>query len=130
MNKFLLDTHALLWMISGNAQLSAPAREVICAAENRLFFSMAGYWEICLKISLGKLELQANWEKHLDNEMKLNGISLLPVYTEHCLELIKLPWIHRDPFDRLMLAQARIESATLISADGFFRQYSGVHVLW
>ena len=130
MSKYLLDTHTLLWMFSGDARLSSRASEVLCDSGNNLFFSMASYWELCIKISIGKLELQANWEKHLDNEMKSNGIQMLSIYPEHCLEVVKLPWVHRDPFDRLLLAQARVESATLISADQHFNGYPGVDVVW
>lgn len=130
MRRYLLDTHALLWMISGSERLSEVARSVILDTNNQLFFSMAGYWELCIKISLGKLELQKNWERHLDNEMKSNDIQLLNIYPEHCREVLTLPWIHRDPFDRLLIAQCRVESAALLSIDSQMNQYPGVSVVW
>lgn len=130
MKKYLLDTHALLWMISGDVRLSRVAREIIANTDSTLFFSMAGYWEICIKVSLGKLELQKNWEIHLDNELKRNGIQLLSIYPEHCRELVGLPFHHRDPFDRLMIAQCIVESAALISADHQMACYSTLDLIW
>jgi PIN domain nuclease of toxin-antitoxin system len=130
MSRYLLDTHALLWMISGDSRLSQSARSVILDAGNQLFFSMAGYWELCIKVSLGKLQLQKNWETHLDNELKSNEIKLLNIYPEHCREAARLPWIHRDPFDRLMIAQCREESAGLLSADRQMQQYPDLRVVW
>lgn len=130
MSRYLLDTHALLWMISGDSRLSQSARSVILDPGNQLFFSMAGYWELCIKVSLGKLQLQKNWETHLDNELKSNEIKLLNIYPEHCREAARLPWIHRDPFDRLMIAQCREESAGLLSADRQMQQYPDVRVVW
>jgi len=130
MSRYLLDTHALIWMLSGDNRLSAVARSVIMDTDNQLLFSMAGYWEICIKIGLGKLELQKNWERHLDNEMKSNDIRMLNIYPEHCREVLHLPWIHRDPFDRLIIAQCRVESATLLSADSIVNRYPGLQVVW
>ena len=130
MTRFLLDTHALLWLLSGDARLSDRAKEVFAEPRNELFFSMAGYWEICIKIGLGKLELQPNWERHIENEMTFNGIRFLPICPEHCRELMALPWRHRDPFDRLMLAQARVEGLAVVSADEQVQGYPGVRVIW
>jgi PIN domain nuclease of toxin-antitoxin system len=130
MSRVLLDTHALLWMVSGDDRLSDAARSAILAAGNQLLFSVAGYWELCIKIDLGKLELQKNWERHLDNELKSNDIQMLNIYPEHCRALCKLPWIHRDPFDRLIIAQCRVESAALLSADSVLSRYPGVKVMW
>ena len=130
MNRYLLDSHVFLWLLCGDSRLSAKAKEVFIAPQNELFFSMAGYWEICIKIKLGKLELQPNWERHVENEMAFNGIRFLPIHPEHCREIVKLPWHHRDPFDRLMLAQARVEGLAVLSADHQLQGYSGVRVIW
>lgn len=130
MSRYLLDTHALLWMISGDPRLSERVCEIVKDPENKLFFSMAGYWEICIKVSLGKLSLQKNWEKHLDNELKTNDIQMLSIYPEHCREVVSLPFIHRDPFDRLMIAQCRVEPASFLSADGQMNKYPNLNVIW
>ena len=130
MSRYLLDTHALLWMISGDSRLSERVCEIVKDPENKLLFSMAGYWEICIKVSLGKLSLQKNWEKHLDNELKTNDIQMLSIYPEHCRELLKLPFHHRDPFDRLMIAQCHVEFASFLSADGQMNKYPNLNVIW
>lgn len=129
MKKYLLDTHILLWMFSGDSRLSNPVREVILNTDNPLFFSMAGYWEICIKVSLGKLVLRKNWERHLDNELKVNNIQMLSIYPEHCRKLVTLPFHHRDPFDRLMIAQCLVESATFLSADQQMERYATLNVI-
>ena len=130
MSRYLLDTHALLWMISGDSRLSERVCEIVRDPKNKLFFSMAGYWELCIKLSLGKLSLQKNWEKHLDNELKTNGIQMLSIYPEHCREVVNLPFIHRDPFDRLMIAQCHVEFASLLSAEGQMKKYPNLNVIW
>jgi len=89
-----------------------------------------GYWEICIKISLGQLSLQKNRGTHLDNELKTNDIQMLSIYPEHCRELSTLPVHHRDPFDRLMIDPCLDESATLISADHQMGCDSTLDLIW
>lgn len=127
--KALLDTHALLWMVSESEKLTRPARTAIADGSNELFFSIAGYWEIGIKQSLGKLSLAHGWQEALPKEMTRNGISFLPVEPVHIHGVAALPWIHRDPFDRLMVAQARIESMAIISRDSQLSGY-GVPIIW
>ncbi len=121
--KTLLDTHALLWLITGDKRLSETARNIFLDQENTLFFSMAGLWEICIKMSLGKLSLKSGWLKTIQDEMKINAIQWLPIEMLHCAELTKLPFHHRDPFDRMLVAQAMVEDMLLLSSDSRLSDY-------
>jgi PIN domain nuclease of toxin-antitoxin system len=121
--RYLLDTHALLWMITDDPRLGEAAREAITESQNRLFFSMSGYWEICIKISLNKLQLSETWPDIIDREMLRNGIEWLPIRQQHLLAVVDLPFHHRDPFDRLLISQAKTEELTLITRDPKMRPY-------
>ena len=125
----LLDTHAFLWAIGADPRLSERAGLAYLDPENRLYFSIVGYWEICIKHALGKLDLAANWQRAFDNEMAINGIYWLPLEKEHCLGIIDLPQFHRDPFDRLLVSQAMHEGFTLVTRDAHFAQYE-IDTLW
>jgi PIN domain nuclease of toxin-antitoxin system len=127
--RVLVDTHVLLWMMSRSARLSGTAREALADPINELCFSLAGYWEMGIKMSLGKLELAPGWDHAIPREMARNGIDVLPITPAHVHEVTKLPWIHRDPFDRLMIAQAIVEKATILTSDRSFPEYT-VPVLW
>lgn len=126
--RLLLDTHAFLWLLDDRG-LSATAQVLFLDPENEVFFSVASYWEICIKVSIGKLDIGSNWIEQIDREMAINGIVWLPIEKEHCLGVINLPHPHRDPFDRLLIAQARAEGLTLLSADPNFGGYD-VAVVW
>lgn len=120
--KLLLDTHVFLWMIfDGN--LSPTARQAVINPDNDLFLSAASYWEICIKVSLGKLQLTQQWPQAFEDEIKANQILWLPIERTHCNELLNLPHIHGDPFDRLLIAQAQSENMTLVTADPSIRSY-------
>ncbi len=126
--KLLLDTHVFLWMIyDGN--LSLPARLAVMNPDNNLYLSAASYWEICIKLSLGKLQLTQQWPHAFEDEMKANHIIWLPVERTHCRELLDLPPIHGDPFDRLLIAQAQVENMVLVTADLTIRSYT-VATIW
>jgi PIN domain nuclease of toxin-antitoxin system len=115
--KTLLDTHALLWLLTDDKRLSETAKNTFLDQENSLFFSMTSLWEICIKMSLGKLSLKRGWLKTIQDEMKVNAIHWLPIEIRHCTELTKLPFHHRDPFDRMLIAQAMAEDMLLLSRD-------------
>ena len=127
--KLLLDTHAFLWFIQGSGTLSPRALEAIEDDKNELWFSAASYWEICIKTSIGRLELAKGWPRIFDREMRRNGIQWLDLRREHLLGIVDLPFHHRDPFDRLLIAQAVRERLVMVSADGQFSVY-GVRTLW
>lgn len=125
--RLLFDTHALLWFLSGDPRL--PTRwHTLNPKRDECWFSHAGFWEIGIKLSLEKLQLGLPYEA-LGREITARGIRFLPIETVHCYELMRLPWIHRDPFDRMMIAQARTEHMTLLSGDTWLASYD-VHWLW
>ncbi len=127
--KLLLDTHALLWLTQGDERFSVQAEAAVLDTHNALYLSAASYWEICIKYALGKLGLQSNWPSLLDQELAVNQIKWLPIEKEHCQALTALPLVHGDPFDRLLIAQARVEGMTLLTADEQIRRYE-VPTLW
>lgn len=128
-DRLLLDTHAFLWFVSASERLSAAARQAIIKKETDVFISRISYWEICLKVSIGKLHLSTSWEKKLDAERKANRFNWLSLESRHCEEIIHLPWHHKDPFDRMLIAQARSENLTIVSCDEKMQPYE-IDVLW
>lgn len=125
----LLDTHTFLWFVDDNPRLSRPARALIELEETQPFLSVASLWEIAIKISLGKLTLEQPYETFISQQLALNGIGILNIAMEHTAAVATLPFHHRDPFDRLLAVQSRIEKMTLVSADAAFDAY-GVNRVW
>ncbi len=110
----LLDTHIFLWAVEDHPNLSSAAREAIVAGENVVFVSAATAWEIAIKRGLGKLDVpRGNYME----ELKLHRFTPLDIKTEHTLAVEILPFHHKDPFDRLLIAQAKIEQLTLVTRD-------------
>lgn len=126
--KILLDTQALLCVLRGKG-LSQTATEAFLDPINDLYLSAASFWEMCIKLSIGKLALAEGWERVYDQEIAINEIVWLPVTRQHCYQLVKLPLHHRDPFDRLLIAQVKHEGMAILTSDGQFRHYD-VQVLW
>ena len=127
--KLLLYTHAFLWLIAGDDRLSENARQTFLNTENSLFFSAASLWEICIKKSLGKISLKDGWFQTIQEEMEINTIQWLPIEMTHCAEVTKLPFHHRDPFDRMLIAQAIVEEMKLISRDSPLSNYA-IELIW
>ncbi len=127
--RFLLDTHAFLWFADGNPQLSQSARALIEGLDNQPFLSVASLWEMAIKISLGRLTLARPFEVFIPEQLDLNGISLLEITVSHTAQVSKLPFHHRDPFDRLLIAQAIVEQMPIVSSDKAFEAYS-INRLW
>lgn len=125
----LLDTHTLLWFLTNDPNLSVRAREAIEESANPTHVSAASLWEVAIKLALGKLKLPAPFGEIFPRQLELNGFGLLPIAPAHCAALLTLPFHHRDPFDRLLLAQAKAESMILVTDDGQLGSY-GVPVLW
>ena len=119
----LLDTHVLIWLVEGDKNLSTVARSAIEDEDNSLYLSIASLWEITIKLSLGKLDLQLSVDEMVESFLIPGGIEILQIETSHLSILRDLPLHHRDPFDRLIIAQAQAEKMTLISADGVFDLY-------
>ena len=127
--KLLLDTHSFLWFISGHSSLSSTAQAYIEDAANQSFLSVASLWEMAIKLSIGKLTLAQPFETLIPQQMNLNGIVPLRIEMEHLAMVTKLPFHHRDPFDRLLIAQAMVEQIPIVGADRTFDAYS-IKRLW
>jgi PIN domain nuclease of toxin-antitoxin system len=127
--KFLLDTHVFLWWITDDSRLSPKARELISNGQNELFFSAASAWEIAIKAQIGRLQLSNKPDVLIPDQLLKNSIEALPIHLRHALHVFDLPSHHRDPFDRMIIAQAKLEDLPIISSDKVFSQYS-VEVVW
>lgn len=122
--KLLLDTHLLSWAAGDPGRLSAVARTLIEAPDNELFFSAASLWEIAIKRGFGRSDFQVD-ARVLRRGLLDNGYSELPVVSEHAVAIESLPPIHKDPFDRILVAQATVEGITLLTADALVAHYPG-----
>lgn len=121
--KLLLDTHILIWAIVDHPKLSAEARRLLSSTRNPAYLSVASLWEIAIKTSLGKLSLGPNWSRTIADWIGANSVDVLPLGWAHCTRVARLPFVHRDPFDRLLVAQALEEKLTLLSVDPVFDGY-------
>ena len=126
--KLLLDTHAFLWFLLDDERLSTPAKAAIEQTEI-LFLSPASHWEIAIKIALGKYALPEPFAEFMARELAGNDMTILPIEISHTAQLTTLPFHHRDPFDRLIIAQALTEGLPLVSIDSQFDAY-GVKRVW
>ena len=127
--KLLLDTHTLLWFVLDDARLSSKARALMDDLGNEILISPASYWEIAIKISLGKYRLEGDFEQFMEEQIARNQLTILPISTKHASVTASLPFHHRDPFDRLLIAQAITEQVPLLSADKAFDAYP-VRRIW
>ncbi|MGH9843637.1 MAG: type II toxin-antitoxin system VapC family toxin [Blastocatellia bacterium] len=127
--KYLLDTHAFLWAVSAPASLSATARQEIEDLQHELLVSTASLWEIAIKFSLGKLQLSSPYEVFIPYQLALLGTGILAASTDHYATVARLPHHHRDPFDRLIIAQSLVEQVPIISVDDKFDAY-GIQRIW
>lgn len=121
--KLLFDTHVLLWIVGDESQLSATAKSVYLNPENDLYLSSASVWEMAIKISLERLKIPATLEEFVATHVRGNGIKILPIALDHLYRIEHLPFHHRDPFDRLLIAQAICENYPIVSADSSFDAY-------
>ena len=121
--RLLLDTQIFLWFLDDERRIPAGARRAIHAGENAVLVSAAAVWEVSIKASLGRLRIAATDLRRLPRLIDDAGFEELPVRATHAAGVHALPWHHRDPFDRLMIAQARAESLTLVSVDPVLRAY-------
>lgn len=126
--KLLLDTHAFLWFLLDDVRLSIPARTAIEQTEI-LYLSPASHWEIAIKIALGKYALPEPFTQFMARELTDNNMTILPIEINHTAQLTTLPFHHRDPFDRLIIAQALAEKLPVVSTDSQFDAY-GVKRIW
>lgn len=119
----LLDTHTFIWFIQGSTELSIAAREKIEESKNSSFISVASLWEMSIKFNLGKLTIKDNSFKTIIEDIKENGIQILDINFNHLIENVNLYSHHRDPFDRLIIAQAISEKMDIIGRDMIFDNY-------
>lgn len=127
--KVLMDAHSFLWFVNGSSQLNKRARAIIEESANDKFLSMANVWEMAIKISLGKLSIAQPFEQFIPHQLLINGFEMFDIKFDHVAKVIQLPFHHRDPFDRLLIAQSLVEQIPVVSADSVFDLYS-VQRLW
>ena len=128
MKKYLLDTHTLIWFLEGDSQISPLAKSLVLDTDNELFVSMASLWEMAIKTSIGKLTLTQPLEQII-KRLPLEFMELLPIEVSHILAIQNLPFHHKDPFDRILIAQTIAENIEIISIETIFDQY-GVKRSW
>ncbi len=127
--RVLLDTHTFLWWVMDDARLSLQARAVLRDGRNTLVVSAATGWEIAIKARLGKMMLPRDPAEFILQQIRHNHLSPLAIELAHALRVFTLPDIHRDPFDRILVAQSQLEQLPIVSADPQIRQYE-VNVIW
>jgi PIN domain nuclease of toxin-antitoxin system len=128
--KALLDTHVFLWWVSERgSRVSGIARDLIEDGETEILVSVASMWEIAIKVGAGRLELPSPVAGYLPERMQQHGFGTLPIEVDHALHVARIPPIHRDPFDRLLVAQAQIEGIPILTADPAIAQYD-VETIW
>ncbi len=127
--RVLLDTHVFLWWVLDDSRLSERAREIIGEGKNDVLFSVASGWEIAIKSRLGRLRVPDDFERFMTDQLQLNDFRVLAVELAHALHVRSLPDHHRDPFDRMLVAQSRIEGLPIVGCDRRLADY-GVELLW
>ncbi|MCL1467292.1 type II toxin-antitoxin system VapC family toxin [Argonema galeatum] len=127
--KLLFDTHTFIWWDSQPNNLSQTALALLQDRSNILLLSVISIWEMQIKLQLGKITLNRSLLEIIENQQQTNQIEVLPVKLAHVLELDSLPLVHKDPFDRLLIAQANVQNAALVSCDPIVAQYP-VNVIW
>ena len=127
--RYLLDTNALLWFLAGDKKLSGRARQLVEDPSNEKFLSIVSLWEVAIKVRLEKLELDKPFEQVFPERLDFNGIQILDITVDSLITLTTLPFHHRDPFDRLIIAQGLVEGLPIISVDTVFDAY-GINREW
>lgn len=125
----LLDTHAFLWFVWGHKNLSGTAQALIADPINQVFFSAASHWEIAIKTSTGKLVLKAPFKDFIEQSMVKNNFKPMTIEVAHSDVVLRLPFHHRDPFDRMLIAQAMVQQMPIVSNEALFDAY-GIQRLW
>jgi len=121
--RLLLDTSTFLWWITDSDRLSKKARDLLTNDANEVWFSAVSGWEIAIKSGLGRVQLPEDPEQFLPRQIVTNAFEVLPIHLRHTLRVFRLPMIHRDPFDRLLIAQALVEGLTVLSGDSQIAAY-------
>ena len=127
--RLLLDTHVFLWFVEGSTRLSKSAKDHIEDQSHDLLLSVASLWEMAVKISLGKLDVPQPFAEFMQSRLALSSIGLLEISPQHTYAVADLPFHHRDPFDRLLVAQAQLEKLALLTTDPLIAAYE-VETIW
>lgn len=127
--RYLLDTHAFLWFVLDDKRISTKAKSIIEDSKNEIYFSAASAWEMSIKTKLGRLKLGGNLEAFIIEQLTANSFGPLTITITHALYTEKLPQIHKDPFDRMMISQSKLENLVLITGDKKIREYK-VPIVW
>jgi len=125
----LLDTHAFIWSVTEDQQLSSKATELLLDSDNELYLSMASIWEMSIKASIGQLILGEPIEQIINTQIQVNGLKLLNIAASHALGVASLLWHHRDPFDRLLICQSKLEHMPILGCDKVMDAYQ-IERLW
>lgn len=124
--KYLLDTQILIWFGLDDSRMTSKITDIFLNPENQLLLSIASIWEMAIKLSLGKLKVKNSLEEFITQQYSINNIQILPLKLTHIYRISDLPFHHRDPFDRILIAQAHEEKFPIISSDKNFDQYKNV----
>lgn len=127
--KLLLDTHAFIWFIEGVSRLPVKTQSLIASSENEVFVSIASFWELAIKISLGKLKLSQDLPT-VYQQTPNHGFDILQIESDAIFKLLTLPMHHRDPFDRVLIASALTQNMSIVSVDKHFSSYETLDVIW
>ena len=127
--RLLLDTHSFLWYIEDDDRLSQTAEQIISDIENEVLLSIGSLWEIAIKYGIGKLSLPCAFGEFISEQLLVNEMEVLPISLPHLATYTELPFHHRDPFDRLLIAQAMAENIPVVSRDSPLQEYS-INVIW
>ena len=126
----LLDTHTFIWWSCNPDKLPNTLLDLLRNPMHTLFLSTASTWEVQIKIGIGKISFTEEWEKIVRREIENNSFQIMPVSLEHTFTLKTLPSLHKDPFDRMLIAQALTENFTIATNDSFIKQYPGIQTVW
>lgn len=127
--RYLLDTHSFLWLASDDARLSVRAKEAFLSPENDFLLSVASIWEVAIKASLGRLKFVLPLPQFVERQVQHMGLEILPISVHHATAVEGLPFHHRDPFDRLLIAQSMYEAIPILGTDEIFDTY-GIARVW
>ncbi|CAB1076338.1 twitching motility protein PilT [Alkalispirochaeta odontotermitis] len=127
--RYLLDTHAFLWFVLDDQRISNEAKSIIEDSKNKIYFSAASAWEIAIKTKLARLKIEGEFESFIIEQLSTNSFVPLSISISHSLYTHRLPQVHKDPFDRIIIAQSALENLLLISKDREIRKYE-IAMVW
>ena len=127
--RYLLDTHAFLWFVLDDQRISTKAKLKIEDSKNKIYFSAASAWEIAIKTEIARLKIKGDFDSFIIEQLSTNSFVPLSITISHCLYTKRLPQVHKDPFDRILIAQSKLENLQLISKDKKIREYN-ITTVW